>query len=197
MRLRYTNQLVTTRPTPSRTPPIRGSLLTASTRPAAAQMATNEDNPMAITAGFSSVAFHLACNNKKYESTGHLAPADCLQMRAEQQVSLEALHYLWRPGLCLSLLRFGARQLLSAQASVTLQKKMIESQTGTHLEVLDELLRSLLHLIGVRASACAFEAAAAAASAILRLVRLCHHKSCMHKQYFSSHPCKHPLIYIM
>jgi len=50
-----------------------------------------------------------------------------------------------------------------------LQNEMIASQTGTHLEVLDELLRSLLHLIWVCASARAFEAAAAA-SAILRLV---------------------------
>ena len=62
MRLRYTNQLVTTRPTPSSRPPISGSLFTASTRPAAAQMATKEESPMATTAGFSSVASHLACD---------------------------------------------------------------------------------------------------------------------------------------
>ena len=62
-----------------------------------------------------------------------------------------------------------ARQLLSLQAIVMLQNEMIASQTGAHLEVLDELLRSLLHLIWVCASARAFEAAAAA-SAILRLV---------------------------
>ena len=51
----------------------------------------------------------------------------------------------------------------------------------SNLDVPDDLLRLLLHLLGVRASACALEAAVAAEFG-RGLVggSLCHHEGCMH-----------------